>query len=164
MNAHANAATASLKADPTTSDEVNHGGECFAAIVTVAADGDDEIAKGVAAMSGLEGFFHGWMGDGDWAGKWSGNAGANRATVVCQADTPAFQKIGNGSGGFVDIPAGTAHCDDQVAEGQGGAVGGFEGLFHDLDLLKCLAGWLSVRGFVSSVCANREWGEFMSAK
>ena len=140
----ANAAMASLNADAPAFEEVNDGGKCFATAATVAADGDDEVAEGMAVMSGLEGFFHGWMGGG-LGRKCLRNAGANRATVVGQADASTFQQIGDRSGGFVDIPAGTAHGEDQVTEGQVGAVGGFEGLFHDLDLLKSLAGWLSVR-------------------
>ena len=69
------------------------------------------------------------------------NACADRSTVVREPHTPAFEQIGHGSGGFIDIPTGTAHREDQVTKGQGEAAGGFEGLFHELEFKNLMVGF-----------------------
>ena len=38
------------------------------------------------------------------------------ATVIGQADAARFKQVGDGGGGFGEVAAGAADCEDEVAE------------------------------------------------
>jgi len=61
----ANRTAADLKTDATGFEQVGNGGDRFAAVATVAAHGEDEVAEGVVAVCDFEWLFHGWRG---WVG------------------------------------------------------------------------------------------------
>ena len=60
-----------------------------------------------------------------------GYASADRTTIVRKADSAAFQKVADRSGGLIQVPAESRNCGDEVSEGQGW-TGVLEGLFHCL--------------------------------
>lgn len=55
---------------------------------------------------------------------------ADFAALAVQGDATAFQQIGDGSHGFVVIPADAAHSEDEFPEAWAVAVIFFEGFFH----------------------------------
>jgi len=48
-----------------------------------------------------------------------GNPCANDTTVIGEPDASAFEKVSDGGGGLIHIPAGAADREDEVAEREG---------------------------------------------